>query len=220
MMLKNEVKSQYFRMKHRNDHVRILSGSNIFSTAELGGYNSIGHNCTIGGKFGTGSYCADDCFLLCDIGKFCSIGNRVRIIIGTHPADTWVSTHPAFFSDKKQAGFSFTDKALFKELERTAAGNFVTIGNDVWIGDDVRILQGVTVGDGAIIAAGAVVTKDVEPYSIVGGVPAKTIRMRFEQEEIFFLESFRWWEKDMGWLKEHAGDFADIKTAMDKWGGL
>ncbi len=220
MMIKNEIKRQYFRVKHRNDHVRIMSGSNIFSTAQFGGYNSVGHGCTVGGRFGRGTYCADDCFLLCDIGSFCSVGNRVQVVIGTHPADTWVSTHPAFFSDKKQAGFSFAEQTRFSEFRFAESGNYVTIGNDVWIGDDVRILQGVTVGDGAIIGAGALVTKDVEPYAVVGGIPAKKIRMRFDPEQIAFLESFRWWEKDMDWLKEHAGEFADIRTAMERWGGL
>ncbi len=217
-MLKNEIKSRLFRMKYKD--VRIGPGCNIFSTSEFEGNNSVGSRCTVGGRIGRGTYCADDCFLLCDIGRFCSIGNRVRIVAGTHPADTWVSTHPAFFSVKKQAGFTFTEEQKFTEFRYTASGNYVTIGNDVWIGEDVRILQGVTIGDGAIIAAGAVVTKDVEPYSVVGGVPAKKIRMRFAEDEIAFLKEFRWWDKDAEWLKEHSEDFADIKTAVRKWSAL
>lgn len=220
-MLKNEVKSEIFRIRYRDRHVRIASGCNIFSTAVLEGYNSFGKNTLVGGNVGTGSYCADDCELYCDIGRFCSIGNDVKVLLGDHPSHTWVSTHPAFFSHRKQAGFTFTDQEKYSELKKAPdSNNYAVIGNDVWIGAGVRIFQGVTIGDGAIIAAGAIVTHDVEPYSIVGGVPAKKIRMRFTEEEIGFLKEFRWWDKDIEWLKAHAQDFEDIRTAMKKWSSL
>ena len=217
-MLKNEIKSELFRIRYRDKHVRIASGCNIFSTAVLEGYNSFGKNTLVGGNVGRGTYCADNCELYCDIGRFCSIGNDVKVLLGDHPSHTWVSTHPAFFSHRKQAGFTFTDHEKYNELKKAEnSSNYAVIGNDVWIGSNVSILQGVTIGDGAIIAAGAVVTHDVEPYSIVGGVPAKKIRMRFTEEEIEFLTAFRWWDKDMEWLKAHAQDFEDISTAMKKW---
>ena len=73
------------------------------------------------------------------------------------------------------------------------------------------------IGDGAIVAAGAVVTKDVEPYTIVGGVPAKQIRKRFTDEEIEFLLSFKWWEKDVAWIAANASKFENIKDFMEEF---
>jgi len=216
-MIRNEIKKQIFLQKYKDKHIRIGKDTNIFSTVKFGGNNSIGDGTTLGGSIGEGSYCASDCFLLCDIGKYCSIGNRVRVSIGTHPSHTWVSTHPAFFSVKKQAGFTFADHQKLDEFAYADGGNYVKIGNDVWIGDDVQILQGVTIGDGAIIAAGAVVTKNVKPYTVVGGVPAKEIRKRFSDEQIDFLLKFQWSNKGEAWIRKHAGEFENIETAMKEW---
>ena len=83
----------------------------------------------------------------------------------------------------------------------------VTIGNDVWIGANVIILSGVSIGDGAIIAAGAVVTKDVEDYSIVGGVPAKLIKYRFSKEQIHRLQKIKWWDWSHEKIEEHIEEF-------------
>ena len=86
------------------------------------------------------------------------------------------------------------------------------IGNDVWIGLNATILDGVTIGDGAIVAAGAVVTKDVPPYAVVGGVPAKIIKYRFTESQIDFLLKFRWWEKDRKWIQQNYKRFQDIES--------
>ena len=120
-----------------------------------------------------------------EIGAFCSVGQNVKIGgFGIHPNN--ISTHSSFFS-KTPPSLSFNvldDHMDYKD---------VVIGNDVWIGDNAMILDGVKIGTGAIIAAGAVVVKDVGPYHVVGGVPAKTIKLRFSEKEIELLLKSQWW---------------------------
>ncbi len=120
------------------------------------------------------------------IGRFCSIGPSLICGSGDHPVD-WVSTCPVFFSTLGQCGISFTEKTLFEEQKK------FEIGHDVWIGARVFIRDGVVVGSGAIVAAGAVVVDDVPDYAIVGGVPARIIRYRFDDEIIQKLLEIKWW---------------------------
>lgn len=120
------------------------------------------------------------------IGKFCSIANDVTIICGgLHRAD-WISTYPfnMFLQD-----YNYIDG------HPTTKGDII-IGNDVWIGRGATILSGVTIGDGAVIAANATVTKNVEPYTIVGGVPAKFIKKRFSDDIIDKILDLKWWDWD------------------------
>ena len=138
------------------------------------------------------------------IGKFCSIGPFCRIGCGEHPSKKIVSTFPAFYSKNSGCKISFSKENLFEEYER------IEIGNDVWIGTDSIILDGVKIEDGAIIGAGAVVTKNVDDYAIIGGVPAKLIRYRFEKQQIDFLKSFKWWDKDIKWIEKNHESFINI----------
>lgn len=118
------------------------------------------------------------------IKKFCSIADNVQIFAGGNHRYDWCTTYPF--------------ERLIKEfvpLEHFNGSNGdVVIGNDVWIGSDVKIMSGVTVGDGAVIAANAVVTKDVEPYTLVGGVPAKKIKDRFSHDIIEKMLEIKWWD--------------------------
>ncbi|WP_018757571.1 CatB-related O-acetyltransferase [Paenibacillus terrigena] len=181
----------------------IFLGNNVINEKVVFQNSSIGFGSFIGGEsFMDGT----------KIGRYCSIGPRVKVVAGMHPTHTFVSTHPAFYSLLKQSGFSYVNKQRFEEIKYAAQdGCYVSIGNDVWIGADVRILGGVSIGDGAIVGANALVTADVEPYSIVAGTPAKHIRYRFTQDEIEFLVCLQWWNKSEAWLMEHVEYFHDIE---------
>lgn len=146
------------------------------------------------------------------VGRYTCIAPDVQIVTGTHPIGNFVSVHPCFYSERG-AGFTYIKEQKFQEYKYADAGNkfSVIIGNDVWLGTAAKIMEGVTVGDGAVVAAGAVVTKDVPPYAIVGGIPAKVIKYRFPEDEIEYLLKLRWWDKDKEWIKEHAEYFDDIK---------
>lgn len=160
-------------------------------------------------KMGRHSYCAVDCLLTeCSIGRFCSIGPQVIVGLGIHPTSR-VSTFPGFYSKNVHTANFLKDAAV---QERRAT----SIGNDVWIGARAIIPGGVTIGDGAIIAAGAVVTKDVPPYAIVGGVPAKVIRYRHPQDLVKELLRVGWWNWNDEQIRSRAAFFADPKSLLSE----
>lgn len=126
------------------------------------------------------------------VGNYCSVGSGLIVRRRDHPVDAPVM-HPFFYN----SALGFLEKDSIPSNE----DNPLTIGHDVWIGDRVTILSSCqTIGNGAVLAAGAVVTKDVPPYSIVGGVPAKQIKSRFSSEEIRRLEDSKWWDQDLSTL--------------------
>lgn len=149
----------------------------------------------------------------CVVGRYCSIAPRFNSVRGTHPSRNFVSTCNLFYTTQKPRGFTYVNENRFKEYRYADEDKkkSVVIGHDVWIGDGVSVIDGVTIGNGAIIGAGALITKDVLPYSIVGGVPARIIRWRFDPEEIEFLLDLKWWNKGENWIKEYADLFTDIK---------
>lgn len=145
------------------------------------------------------------------IGKYTSVGPNVRVIRGQHPTRTFVSTHPIFYSTQQVIGKTFVNENTFDEYRYTDEGYIAEIGNDVWIGDGVTIMEGVSIADGTIVAAGANVVKNTEPYSIIGGNPARVIRYRFSRDDIEFLQVLQWWNKDHKWIEEHAHCFKDVE---------
>ncbi|OTN77357.1 transferase hexapeptide repeat family phosphonate metabolim protein [Enterococcus sp. 8G7_MSG3316] len=155
---------------------------------EIGEANHIDHS-----TLDTYTYTGQFCFIQnSQIGRFVSIAAAVRIGPTNHPYER-PSQH-LFAYNGEGYGFAPKDQEfLAKRKEITT-----TIGNDVWIGHGAVVQAGVTVGNGAVIASNAVVTKDVPPYAIVGGVPAKTIKYRFDPETIQALQDIAWWE----WSRE------------------
>jgi acetyltransferase-like isoleucine patch superfamily enzyme len=142
------------------------------------------------------------------IGKFCSVGPNCKIGPGSHPSRQFVSTHPAFYSTQLQSGRTFATSDLYEEHRH------ITIGNDVWLGEGALIMDGIAIGDGAIVGARAVVTRDVPPYSVSVGSPAKCVRLRFSPAQIEYLMALRWWDKDPAWLAANARLFTDIDSLM------
>ena len=147
----------------------------ILNSVEIQSYSYVNTNCVLQNV---------------NIGRFCSIATNVQIGLGNHPTNL-LSTSTLFYKKKNTFGIELINEDfIFSEYKTTL------IGHDVWIGSSAIILDGVVVGIGAIIAAGAIVTKDVPPYAVVAGVPAKIIKYRFSNEQIQNLLESKWWEKE------------------------
>lgn len=138
--------------------------------------------------------CAGSNVIFSEIGKFCSIGKDCILGLETHLLDN-LSTSPIFTESRNAIGQSWVEKSTRYPFDK------LTIGNDVWIGNRAMIRGGLTIGDGAIIGAGAIVMKDVPPYAIVAGVPAKILRYRFSEDTIEALEKIKWWNWEEEKLK-------------------
>ncbi|RKJ45381.1 glycosyltransferase [bacterium 1XD42-8] len=197
-------------------------GSYINDGTILKGKNYIGKNVYLSNvELGFGSYVSDKGILKnTKIGKYTSIGPEVQTVLGGHPSHTIAAVHPAFFSKGTDLGFTYQKETIFQEFDYIDKEKNiqVLIGNDVWIGSGTKILQGVTIGDGAIIGACSLVTKDVPPYEIYGGVPAKKIKDRFGDTEKKGLKRLQWWNKGEPWILAHVREFKDVKELLLKNG--
>jgi acetyltransferase-like isoleucine patch superfamily enzyme len=179
---------------------------------KLEGFNKIYERASISNSsLGRGTYIGGFCKLENGIiGRFCCIAPYVEVIYGRHALDNYVSTHPSFYSLRKQGGFTFVEKQKFQEFNLIDGKYSFVIGNDVWLGYGVKIMEGLTIGDGAVVAVGSIVTKNIPPYEIWGGIPAKKIRNRFPDEIKCKLDEIKWWNSDMNTLKVQAHLFTDI----------
>ncbi|MCG8483381.1 MAG: chloramphenicol acetyltransferase [Clostridia bacterium] len=191
-----------------HESCKILN-SNLGYFTEIGMYNYLENI-----EFGDYSYSGEFCFIQnAEIGKFTSIAASVRIGPTDHPIERPTLHH--FTYRRKMYGFDEEDDETFfswREKQKTY------IGNDVWIGHGAIIMPGVKIGNGAVIGAGAVVTKNVAPYRIVVGVPAKPVRNRFNRETIKRLEAISWWDWSHETIQERFQDFLlEINCFVDKY---
>ncbi|PWW49665.1 CatB-related O-acetyltransferase [Eubacterium limosum] len=207
------------RLYLRKKQVAVGKGTLFNKSTVFEGYNNVHRNCHLyGAHIGIGSYMGDECvFNSTYIGKYCALGAGIRVSLGDHPLHKFVSIHPAFFSTKKQAGFTFCERDIWKSDKQLKGKYVCTIGSDVWIGDEVTILGGIKVADGSVVGAGAVVTRDTEPYGIYVGVPAKKIGSRFSEEDISFLLKSRWWDSKFEDLVFKSHLFSDIQQFTQKF---
>jgi phosphonate metabolism protein (transferase hexapeptide repeat family) len=178
------------------------------SKSRLGIYTEVGPRTQIASsELGDYSYIVNDGDIINSrIGKFCSLAAMVRINPGNHPMHRASQHHFTYRSHQFDMGPE--DPEVFKE-RRTRE---VVLGHDVWVGHGAVVLPGVTVGTGAVVAAGAVVSKDVAPYTIVAGVPAKPIRRRFSEAMETALLRIAWWDWSYALLKDALPDFRKLSV--------
>ena len=182
--------------------VKKLRGSAI-KNSKIHHTSKINSGCNIVGLvMGKYSYCGYDCEIVnCEIGSFCSIAGNVSIGLAMHQME-WVSMSPTFYKgrDSIKKKFAIHERDIDKKT---------IIGHDVWIGKNVLIKQGVNIGTGAVIGMGSIVTKDIEPYSVVAGNPAKEIKKRFDETTINKLLMSKWWELSDEEISKYSPYFTD-----------
>lgn len=222
------VASDYYRdifkqlndygFKYQEDYIcSIKNVDNIFDYTKNNEINGV----KVGRfTYGYEKHCFKGTYLK-SIGAFCSINGSAKLGVGSHP-HTWITSHPITYLDESnmtgEEGIKGITKISNDILDKIYAAEII-VGNDVWVGANTVILPGVTIGDGAVIGAGAIVTKDVAPYAIVGGVPARLIKYRFNENQIKILQSTQWWNWDLEKIKEEIDLFRNPNLFFGKYGG-
>lgn len=212
----------YLYHKRKNRKLVIFSYSSYIShRSKFEGLNMVGAHSSYYGNMGIGTYIGNNCILNADIGRYTSIAPGVKCVNGTHPMkDPFVTTCPLFYSldsGKNPQHVTFATEQLTEEFRQidSARNIDISVGNDCWIGANVTILGGIEISDGAVVLANALVTKNVPPYAIVGGTPAKILGFRYSEKEIEFLLYVKWWEKDLLWIKENWKLMTDFDKFKD-----
>jgi len=198
--------------KQLSEKPTIHSSSRV-EHSNLGAWTDIGpHTVVEESTLGDYSYIDGDALVIySDIGKFCSIASHVRINPGNHPM--WRVTQHHMTYRSAQYGFGETDDEEFFNWRRA---HRVTIGHDVWLGHGVIVMPGVSIGTGAVVGSGAVVTKDIPPYMIAAGVPAKQIRERFPDDIQKKLQDSAWWDWDRTTLEERFEELTNLELFLNK----
>lgn len=200
-----KILSLFKSKSSKNKNIKINRLAYIKNT-EFEGNNYIDRFCKIkNSSFGKYSYVGfNSDFNNVKVGNYCSISSNVKMGLGKHPTNHF-SSSPVFYSNNNPFGV----KEAYTSFEENPQKTIVE--NDVWIGANVIVMDGVTIGTGAIVAAGSVITKDIAPYEIVGGVPAKVIKKRFEEETIDDLLQSKWWYLEPRDLKRKNFNLDNIK---------
>jgi phosphonate metabolism protein (transferase hexapeptide repeat family) len=186
----------------------------IIHDSHFGVYTEVGSNSSIvETHFGDYSYTAgDNQIIYAEVGKFSNIASHVRINPGNHPMERVTLHHITY--RRKLYGLGEDDTNFF-DWRRS---HQCVIGHDTWLGHNVIVMPGVTVGAGAVVGSGAVVTKDIPPYMIAVGVPAKVIRPRFPEPIAEALLRIAWWDWDRPLLEARFDDLHDVNTFVEKYG--
>lgn len=191
----------------------ILDNTTI-KDVSFGQYIEIGYNNTISeSSIDDFSYTSENCQIIySDIKKFVNIASYVRLNPGQHPMQRVTQHHMLY--RREMFGFGGDDESFFDWRREKK----VIVGNDVWIGHNVTVMGGVNIGNGAVIGSGAIVTKDIPPYAIAVGNPAKVIKYRFDEEIREKLLEIKWWDWDYETIKKRLNEFNQIESFIQKYG--
>lgn len=211
----------YHYIQHRH-LVSFRFSSKMSHRCKFEGMNAIGKNTSFYGYLGFGSYIGENSTVSANVGRFTSIGPGCSYINAYHTyKPPFVSTSPLFSSLTGQtpSGKTFAQKQMIDEFRYYEKEKKLVnkIGNDVWIGSNVTLIGGIEINDGAVVLAHAVVTKNVPPYAIVGGIPARILGYRFDEDTIKFLLAIKWWNNNKEWFQLNSDLMCNIEALKDKY---
>jgi phosphonate metabolism protein (transferase hexapeptide repeat family) len=208
----------YIKEHNRPDKVLLkreptIPDNSTVVECNFGEYVQIGTNNNIQeSEIGNFSYTSEHCQIVySEIGNFVNIASFVRLNPGQHPMHRASQHHMLYRREMFGLGEDDSDYFAWRRANR------VTVGHDVWIGHSVTVMGGVTIGNGAVIGSGAIVTKDIPPYAIAVGNPAKVIRYRFDSDVIKKLEQIAWWNWDHATIKERIEKFNNIEEFLKEY---